>query len=567
MIHRLPGGGLGKNVLSETDTIVANYNSKLDQLMQDLRDRVALDSPDAIHLTRDTIHQIQEDASLDSLACAGSVGLNQHKQCLDGTRIEILNEIFDWINNPYPATPRIFWLHGQAGRGKSAIAHTVAFWARNLGRLGSCFCFSRVRQQEGLHKKLFPTVARGLADRDLHFRLILAGVIANNHASRGTEDIGEQWKKFIIEPLSELPELTHNVVVVIDALDESGVDTTREDILDLLASHGADLPRNIRILLTSRPLADIRNALDTKEHIHARCLDTLDAKSTTRDITLYIATTLKKFNGKLSDDDVGKLAVQSSGLFEWARLACDYLRPRIGVVPEERFRKVTSHSSDGDHLLDEMYMTFLKDLTQGSTEVLDRFRSVMRQVLWSKESLSTSAMDAMRSNFSQEDDHFSVGLILQFMASLLTGTTDTSTPVRPLHISFYGFLLDESRSKEFFIDEGVIHHDMALASLHIMLVGLRFNICSLTSSYVRNLDMVDLGKKIEENIPAHLMYSCRFWAAHISSAKFNPGLAKSLNLFATGVHILFWMEALGVTNYINEGSRALVLAEQWLQVR
>ena len=528
--------------------------------MQELRDRVALDS-------HDTIHQVREDASLDSLACAGRVGLNQDKQCLNGTRIEILNEIFDWINNPDPATPPIFWLHGQAGRGKSAIAHTVALQARDLGNLGSCFCFSRVRQQEGLHMKLFPTIARGLADRDIRFRLILAGVIANNHALRETEDIEEQWKRLIIGPLSELPELTHNVVVVIDALDESGVDTTRERILELFASHGADLPRNIRILLTSRPLADIRSALDTKEHIHARCLDTLDAGSTTHDVTLYISTTLKKFNGKLSDYDVRKLAVQSSGLFEWARLACDYLRPRIGVGPEERFRKIMSHSSDGNHLLDEMYMTFLKDLIQGSTDVLIRFRSVMRQILWLKEPLSTSAMDAMRRNFSEEHDHFSVGLILDWMASFLTGTTDSCTPVRPLHASFYDFLLDENRSKEFFIDEGEVHQDMALASLHIMLAGLRFNICSLTSSHVCNSDVVDLGKRVEENIPAHLVYSCRFWAAHISSAKFNHGLAKYLNLFATGVHILFWMEALGVTNYINEAYRALILAEQWLQVR
>ena len=159
--------------------------------MEELRDRVALDSHDTIHQIQDTTHQIRdttrqiwEDASLDSLACAGRVGLNQDKQCLDGTRIEILNEIFDWINNPDPDTPRIFWLHGQAGRGKSAIAHTVAFWARNLGRLGSCFCFSRVRQHEGLHTKLFPTVARGLADRDLRFRLILAGIIATDHTLR-----------------------------------------------------------------------------------------------------------------------------------------------------------------------------------------------------------------------------------------------------------------------------------------------------------------------------------------------------------------------------------------------
>ena len=541
--------------------------------MQELRDRVALDSHDTVHQIQDTAHQIwdttrqiREDASLDSLACAGKVGLNQDKQCLDGTRMEILNEIFDWINNPDPATPRIFWLHGQAGRGKSAIAHTVALQARNLGRLGSCFCFSRVRHQEGLHMKLFPTIARGLADRDRQFRLILASTLATDHTLRETEDITEQWKKFIVEPLLQL-QVTRNVVVVIDALDESGVDATRRHILNLFATRGGDLPRTIRILLTSRPLVDIRDALYNKGHIHARCLDGLHAESTTRDITLYISTQLNEFGARFSPAEAGQLALKSSGLFEWARLACDYLRPGIGVIPRERFGKIMSHSNDDSHLLDAMYMTFLNDLIQGSMEVLDRFRSVMRQILWSKEPLSMSAMDAMRSKFSQEHDHFSVGLILDWMASFLAGTTDTFTPVRPLHASFYDFLLVENRSKEFFIDQGEVHHDMALASLHIMLADLKFNICSLTTSYVRNSDVVDLEKRVEENIPTHLMYSCRFWATHIQGAHFNADLAKYLNLFATGEHILFWMEALGVMNYISEAYRALVLAEQWLQVR
>ena len=128
--------------------------------MQELRDRLLLDAPYGVH-------HIREDFSLDSLVCAGRVGLNTEKKCLDGTRTEILNEVVNWINNTDPTAPRMFWLHGQAGKGKSAIAHTVALQAQNLGVLGSCFCFTRVRQHEELHTKLFSTIARDLADRDL----------------------------------------------------------------------------------------------------------------------------------------------------------------------------------------------------------------------------------------------------------------------------------------------------------------------------------------------------------------------------------------------------------------
>ena len=455
----------------------------------------------------------------------------------------------------------------QAGKGKSAIAHTVALQAKSLGNLGSCFCFTRVRQHEGLHKKLVTTIARDLADRDPCFRILLAGIISNNHTLTDTEDIAEQWQEFIAEPLSQLAgSSTRNVVIVIDALDKSGIDDTREGILDILTTHGANLPATTRILLTSRPLADIWEALCTKKHILTKSLDEVEYEATARDITLYISTKLKKFDGTFCDDDIGQLAEKSGGVFEWARLACDFIRPRMGVIPKERFGRVVSHTADGSNLLDGMYTAFLEELVQGSSE-LTRFRSVMRQILGSKEPLSVKALDSMREKFSLETERYSVRIVLNFMASFLSGTTDTSTPVRPSHASFYDFLLDKSRSGEFFIDEARVHSDMALASLRVMQAGLRFNMCALPTSYVRNSDVVDFAKRVEENIPMHLLYSCRFWAAHLQSAKLDAELRQKVKVFVSGEQILFWMEALGVSKFISEAYRALVLAEQWFQVR
>jgi len=67
------GSWLGKNVRSETTIKVANYNWKLKQLMQELRDRPIPD----IHYG---IKQIYEDRSSNCLACADRVGLNKAKK-------------------------------------------------------------------------------------------------------------------------------------------------------------------------------------------------------------------------------------------------------------------------------------------------------------------------------------------------------------------------------------------------------------------------------------------------------------------------------------------------------
>ena len=58
---------------------------------------------------------------------------------------------------------------------------------------------------------------------------------------------------------------TGNVVVVIDALDESGAEAIRVSVLKALTACNAKLQVNIQIFLTSRPLVDIQEALRALE--------------------------------------------------------------------------------------------------------------------------------------------------------------------------------------------------------------------------------------------------------------------------------------------------------------
>ena len=563
------GHRLGKNVFSETAMKVAKYSLKLDMLMQDLRDRALLDVQYTIHDAQHGMQQIREDLNLGSLAYASRVGLIKGKKCLDGTRTEVLREVVDWINNTDATASPIFWLHGQAGRGKSAIAHTVALQARNLGILGSCFCFTRVRQHEGLHTKLFPTIARDLAGRDLRLRPLLTEVIANNPSLKDTADIAEQWEKFIVEPLSLLEgSSTGNTVVVIDALDESGAETTRVSILEALTACDAKPPANVRILLTSRPLVDIQEVLSASEHVRIRSLDDIDVELTTSDIHLYVSYRLKNLRNTFSDTNIQQVAVKSDGVFEWARLACDFISHRMEVIAKRRLDEIMSHApGDGSTLLDGMYKIFLNDLIQGSSEALDVFQSIMRQILWLKDPLPISALDFMRDRFPRTDDRYPVGGTLRLLASLLSGTNDASIPVRPLHASFYDFLLDEKRSGEFFIQQVDVHHGLVVASLSIMRTCLHFNICGLETSYVPNVKVVDLDKRVKRNIPPHLMYACRFWASHLGDTKFDVGLAKLVGEFISGKQVLFWLETLGVSKFIKEGYWALISTEEWFQVR
>src|SRR5271154_3314450 len=62
---------------------------------------------------------------LDRLPWSKNASYDPAIQCLEGTRVDVLNQIDNWINSREPGN-NLFWLRGVAGSGKTAIASTVA---------------------------------------------------------------------------------------------------------------------------------------------------------------------------------------------------------------------------------------------------------------------------------------------------------------------------------------------------------------------------------------------------------------------------------------------------------
>lgn len=506
---------------------------------------------------------------LNSMTYAAGAGPNTAKKCLEGTRMEVLDEIVEWIYCSDPGTPRVFWLSGQAGTGKSAIAHTIALWTEELGGLGSCFCFARDRQAEHRHEKLFLTIARDLAGRNPMLRQALAGIVSEDPSLKSTVDIERQWCKLILEPVSTLAgNVSGNTVVVIDGLDESGNEQTRESILAVLASTELARLPNLRILLTSRPLLDIHAALDNVGHLICKSLDDVDDNTTRRDIHLYIKNRLQMLRTSFSDAEVSQLVAMSDGLFEWARLACEFIKPRqAGINAKKRFNELISRTrGQGSALLDNMYRSILCEIVNDSQDALAQFRSVMRQLLYTAEPLPVGSLNAIRRHFPGDEEPTNVEEILEFMAALLTGTSDHATPVRPLHTSFYEFLSDPTRGGDFYVDKAEMEFNLSLASLRVMQQGLKFNICELGNSYLRNSEVPQLENRVKDSIPPDLSYACRFWANHLQKTGFDTSLGEEMTVFYGSEHILFWIEALSLLKSLGTAITSFEVMEKWAQV-
>ncbi|KAG6330197.1 hypothetical protein ID866_8892 [Astraeus odoratus] len=463
---------LGKHFLLDTQCDIDDFKQRMDALMLQYRDC-------ALHSTDITVSRLSEKFKIDGMAFATGVGLMKAKTCLDGTRTKILAEILSWIDDSDVNAPRIFWLHGLAGNGKSAIAHTIAMWFKNVGKLGSCFCFARDRQAEHLEEKMFATIAHDMAIHDPLLRRAVADAVAADDSLKTTVGVVQQWEGLFLGPVSKVSDaVIGKVVIVIDALDESGSPLSREQVLAILGSKVTSLPPSFRILLTSRPLPDINQALANAPHVRSTSLDDVPIG---HDIHLYVSKKLAPVRG-MGDTEIKWIVEKSDGLFEWARLACEFVKPRmVGETARERFDHLMSRGSENERLLDGMYHTILESAIGKRPTALERFRSVMQQVLSLLEPLTMDALNAMRSVFPDEQDRYEVNIILGFMGSLLSGVTDQSTTVlvRPLHSSFYDFLTDVSRSGAYFAGGVNMHSNLTCASLHTLKNELCFNICKL----------------------------------------------------------------------------------------
>ena len=506
---------------------------------------------------------------LKDIVHAGGARFDPEKVCLPHTRDEVIDEIHRWINNSDDNNPRIFYLSGVAGSGKSAIAHTIAHLYEQLGRLGSSFCFDRADQANRRPDNIFSTVARDLADLEPQRKHALWLAVKDKLSLRTTRAPREQFEKFILIPAKDVKS-TGPVVIVIDALDECGDEGSRKIILSILGNAVKDLPSNFRILITSRPEFDIENALALKNHVFCKRMDTIDIKSTEHDISLYFQAQLFDVRG-LDRQWPNKswcppLIEKSEGLFQWAFTACRFIKGngKSGLDPIAQLNIILSSESPTNRLgsLDQLYFDILiRTFPSENRAFMDHFRLVLGRVLAACQPLSISCLEQL----CCEGESVDVGLIIHPLGSLLSNVTQQHAAVRPLHTSFRDFLTDANRSKSFYVELTPHHGKFFLASMRVMKIALRFNICELKTSHIRNIDVPDLTARVEKAITPSLSYACRFWADHLLETPCDHIFLKALWYFIEN-QFLYWLEVLSFVKHVNHASRMLTSMSKWMKV-
>ncbi len=520
------------------------------------------------------------DAKIREIPYGTGSRFTPDKGCLAGTRTAFLDFIVNWVNDP--ASERCLVLFGQAGTGKSSIAHEIARRFDKMHRLTSSFIFLRKEQSKPYH--LFTTLARDLSDRYPSFKTALGRVVKDNSSLRvGTRDYDTLFQSLVLEPLKDL-HIVGPILVVIDALDESRDATGRIGLHTFLAKNLIRLPSNFRVLITSRPEDGIESALVEAHSVTIKHMkDSELAAKTHDDILAFLRERLHSDQFRRYGD---ALTIKAEGLFQWAAVASQFILDPPGRFSYNR-KKVISHllkpsaKRDGQDPLDELYKEVLEGYFS-DREARLLFRSVVGQLITSIEPLTIRSLTTLRRHADDEDndndnddendddddddgDGDAVVILLRRFGSLLSNvnSSDKNLPIIPLHTSFRDFLINKEKSGEFCVGLRDAHLQLAHSCLNLLLKDLKFNICNLETSYLANKYVIDLNSRVDEHIPPALLYACRFWDDHLEHIGFETDLFGKLRAFFEK-KLLFWLEALSLTNYVGIASAACSALNVWL---
>ncbi|OJI81247.1 hypothetical protein ASPTUDRAFT_58544 [Aspergillus tubingensis CBS 134.48] len=495
---------------------------------------------------------IAEGANFDS-------DMDEAHECLEGTRVELLDEIMDWVDDPQGKT--IFWLSGVAGTGKSTISRTVARKLQERELLGASFFFKRGEGDRGKALRFITTIAMQFMVALRQLRAKIATVI-DNDLTITSKSLKEQFDNLLLRPLLNM-ELSNGqrlpFVVVVDALDECE-ERSIETIIRLLPRVQESKTIQLKVFITSRPEHPIFEGFEQIEGEHKDIvLHEIERRTIERDMDIFFKNRLSNIREKrnLSDHWPGEsrtraLIDMAMPLFIFGATVCLLLED-YRWDPDDSLNDILKRQYNNSNL-DKTYLPVLDKLLEGQdrraqNELIKQFRQVVGTVVALETPLSITSLSKlinMKENL--------IRIRLDSLHSVLNIPKDNNKPVRMFHLSFREFLLHpETKEKtKLSVDGQSTHRDLAHKCIAVMMDserGLRKNICELPN-YGTSRDGI-ATERIEKWFPAELRYAIRYWVHHLTHGAMNISDQDGVHNFLE-THFLHWLEAMTILGHLSE---------------
>lgn len=519
------------------------------------------------------IGNIGQDDPLNSLPYAVDAPFDsyyrQHEPtCLENTRVDVLQQIFDWADGQDERC--IFWLNGLAGTGKSTIARTVAREYSKRMRLGASFFFSRGGGDISHAGMLFTSIAVQLAN---HVPLLRRHIC---EAIRECSDIAskplyDQWRQLVFGPISKLNSNScrPSYILIVDALDECDDEKNIRVILRLFSEARVLEAARIRIFITSRPETPIRHGVSELPGAAHRdfVLHNISPTTVDHDISVYLEYHLGILGqdrtmeaGWPGQEAIKCLIENACGLFIWAATTCRFIcEGRKTQIIKSRLSSVLQSSgsiTEPTKHLNKIYTTVLRTSVatfsdEERQEVCVMVRHVLGSMVVLLSPLSARSLSRLLQTPKKDIDE-----TLEDLHAILDIPADQNRPLRLHHPSFRDFLLDKDRCGDpnFWADELQAHQTLAESCIRLMSASLKQDICGQNTPGVLVADVE--STQVEQCLPPEVQYACLYWVQHLQKGNAQLYDNDHVHRFLKG-HLLHWLEALSWMRKVSDGIYAI----------
>lgn len=492
--------------------------------------------------------------------------------CLPETRKDVIKMIMEWCSDDSESHESAMWLYGMAGAGKSTLSNTIAGMmdgADGLKLLGAFFFFDR-SIPEANASTVIRTIAYQLAEFDPIIGSKIAAAIKEN-PNIASKPLPVQFTKLLSNSaLGDVPWLRGPVLIVIDALDESGSAAEREDLMRVLSEGVSNLPPFLRLLIVSRRERDILQRFEESKMRREELR--IDTKKGRDDITAFIQSRLheiREANVRFipqslkdwpNDSEVDSLAGLAGGHFIWAATACRLIA--ASRDPKKRMQELLKHQPVDSSVnpfasLHELYKTALRSGDDwADPSFCTDFRSILGVIVCAQVPLSCIAIDSvLASRLPLHEPPLPSLQTLSRFGSVIDWSE--TGPIRILHASFYDYLATHDRGEPWAIDVEQCKVQLAYGCIALLDQQLRKNMCNLVLS---------LPVQDDQSLSEGITYASKFWIEHVCSITNAPGDLADTILGFLQSHLLHWIEALVILKARGAAVGSLSRLLVWAQV-
>ena len=330
-------------------------------------------------------------------------------------------------------------------------------------KLGAAFFFFRGDPQRNDANRLFPTLAWQLMSYVPEIKEHVSAIVEMD-PFLPTRSIQTQFEQLIVKPFQLAADnnslLRTSGIVVIDGVDECAGETIQQCFLSLLGSAVDNGGLPLRFLICSRPEPHIRETFDQSISVRVASRivlnDDLDSYNDIRRYLLHEFVRISTERGIASDTwppegELHRLVQNSSGQFIYATTVIKFVGDKY-AHPKKQLEIISGirRRSDGSSPfadLDQLYLEILA--RQPDQNFLKAFLNLFYLYMNDRLGFERYLVDFINAMSDLEEGELFAKL--RGLHSLLE-ISESDKFIRVYHASFFEFLLDPTRSHQYYLD-------------------------------------------------------------------------------------------------------------------